>query len=149
MASGLSFSGVQIFYVSTLEERTLQAIKAGYKPAQLARAAGVDDAAVAHWKAGRTKTLKAKSALGLARMTGWSAQWWLDGTGPKSSAPAPLKGGSSVEYLAEVGAQLGAVDLERLIAAGEMLLTHGDQLLISMQLVPRVAAPTPAPARQR
>ena len=68
MGSALSLNDVQIFFVSTLEDRTMQAIKAGYKPAQLARAAGVDDAAVAHWKAGRTKTLKAKSALGLAKL---------------------------------------------------------------------------------
>lgn len=148
MGSALSLNDVQIFLVSTLEDRTLQAIKAGYKPAQLARAAGVDDAAVAHWKAGRTKTLKAKSALGLAKLTSWSAQWWLDGTGPKLSAPV-LKGGSSVEYLAEVGAQLNVLDLERLIAVGELLATHGEHLTISFAVVPRAVAPTPAPQRAR
>lgn len=144
MGSALSFSAAQILFVSTLQDRTKQAIDAGYTLAQLARAAGTDDAAAAHWKAGRTKTLKAKSALGLAKLTGWSAQWWLDGTGPKLGAQSPsTKSGSSVEYLAEVGAQLSANDLERLIAVGEMLATHGDQLSISLGIVPRVAAPTP------
>ena len=144
MGSALRLAAAQILFVSTLEDRTKMAIDAGHKPAQLARAAGVDDAAVAHWKAGRTKTLKAKSALGLAKLTGWSAQWWLDGTGPKMAAQAPsIKGGSSVEYLAEVGAQLRLEDLERFIAVAEMLATHGELLSISLGIVPRVASPTP------
>lgn len=144
MGSALSFSDAQIWLVSTLKERTQIAIDAGHTLAQLARAAGADDAAAAHWKAGRTKTLKAKSALGLAKLTGWSAQWWLDGTGPKIAAQAPsIKGGSSVEYLAEVGAKLPLEDLERLIAVGEMLATHGALLAISLGIVPRVSSPTP------
>lgn len=150
MGSALSLAAAQILLVNTLEERTNAAIKAGYKLSQLAKAAGVDDAAAAHWKAGRTKTLKARSALGLAKLTGWSAQWWLDGTGPKIAAQPPsIKGGSSVEYLAEVGAQLPLEDLERLIAVGEMLATHGSLLAISLGIVPRASSPTLEPRSVR
>ena len=150
MGSALRFGSAQILFVSTLQERTQQALDAGFKVSQLARAAEVDDAAVSHWKAGRTKSLKAKSALGLATLTGWAAQWWLDGTGPRAPrSQRPGEGSGSVEYLAEIGGKLSRKHLEKLIAAGEMLATHGEMLDISIRILTRDEEPTPAPKRVR
>lgn len=65
--------------MSTLQARVEEAVAAGYSLADLARAAGVDSAAVSHWHKGRTKSLKAESALRLAEFTGRSAAWWAQG----------------------------------------------------------------------
>jgi transcriptional regulator with XRE-family HTH domain len=65
--------------MGTLQQRVEEAVAAGFSLADLARAAGVDSAAVSHWHKGRTKSLKAKSALGLAEFTGRSASWWAEG----------------------------------------------------------------------
>ena len=70
--------------MSTLQDRAQEAIDAGLKPAQLARAAGVSNAAVSHWLAGRSKALKAESAIGLQKLTGWAADWWITGKGSKA-----------------------------------------------------------------
>jgi len=66
-----------------LKDRVQQAIDAGYTVGQLAKAAGKNSQAVSHWKSGATLTIKADSALGLARLTGWSADWWVTGKGPR------------------------------------------------------------------
>jgi len=71
----------------TLSERVELAVKAGFKKADLARAAGRSSAAVAHWARGRTFELGWESAHGVAKLTGWSAQWWHNGTGPQMQTP--------------------------------------------------------------
>lgn len=68
----------------TLAQRVDDALKAGYKKAALARAAGVSTAAVSHWAQGRTHQVSGKSASGLAKLTGWSADWWLGQTTVKT-----------------------------------------------------------------
>jgi len=77
--------------MSTLQDRAQEAIDAGFKPAQLARAAGISNAAVSHWLAGRSKALKAESAIGLQKLTGWAADWWITGRGLKAAA-SPIVG---------------------------------------------------------
>lgn len=72
----------------TLRKRIEAAIEAGHSKAALARAAGVTAAAVTHWTTGESMNLKAKSALGLAQLTGWSVSWWTDGKGPREVEPA-------------------------------------------------------------
>lgn len=79
MGSALSAARGQICLMSTLQQRVEEAVAVGFQLADLARAAGVDHAAVSHWHKGRTKSLRAKSALGLAEYTGRSAAWWAQG----------------------------------------------------------------------
>lgn len=52
----------------------------------------------------------------------------------------------SVAFLAETAAKLNPSQLERLIAAADMLAgPHGDRLTISFSIAPRVEAPTQEP----
>lgn len=69
--------------MKTLKERTEFAISNGFTVGQLAKAAGCSSSAVSQWKSGGTRDLKADSALGLAKLTGWSAEWWISGKEPK------------------------------------------------------------------
>lgn len=71
---------------ATLKERTEEAIAAGFSPGQLAKAAGVTAGAVSQWRSGLTKKLQADCAIGLQKLTGWSAEWWSTGHGPKHVA---------------------------------------------------------------
>lgn len=73
----------------TLQERVEAAISAGFKVADLAKAAGTTSSAVSQWRSGETKTLKAASLLGLQLLTGWSAEWWMTGRGPNSGVAQP------------------------------------------------------------
>jgi hypothetical protein len=88
--------------MSTLRDRAQQAVDAGYRPTDLAKAAGVTSGAVSQWLSGQTKTLKAHAALGLARLTGWPAEWWVSGRGPRAVAQPPHGGAPT-----SVGADLG------------------------------------------
>ncbi len=85
-ASTLRLDGAAIPAMSTLRDRVEEAIKAGYTPTELARAAGKTPGAVSQWRSGQTKRLSAEAALGLESTTGWSAQWWTTGRGPKQRA---------------------------------------------------------------
>lgn len=69
--------------MKTLKQRTEEAIEAGFTVGQLSAAAGKSSSAASQWLSGGTKTLKADSAAGLAALTGWSAEWWATGKGPK------------------------------------------------------------------
>lgn len=90
VASALRSSGAAIPAMSTLRERTEEAIAAGFRPTALAKAAGISPSAVAQWRSGSTKSLSAQAALGLAALTGWSAQWWTTGRGPRNEGgPTP------------------------------------------------------------
>jgi hypothetical protein len=93
-ASTLSVKPAQMMKMPTLQERTKQALDAGYTNAQLATAAGVTSGAVSQWLT-TTKKLKAESVLGLARLTGWRAEWWAEGIGPREST----RGGSPSELV--------------------------------------------------
>lgn len=104
MGSTLSKTWGQICLMTTLKDRVEEAIALGYGPAELARAAGVDSAAVSHWRKERTKSLRAESALGLAELTGRSAAWWAQGKTTDSGSwrnrqPAPT--GVSVSTVAQ------------------------------------------------
>lgn len=74
--------------MSTLQQRVAEALKAGHKKAHLARAAGVSSASVSHWVQGRTHQVSGESAVGLAKLTGWCAEWWLGKTTVKVPPPA-------------------------------------------------------------
>jgi transcriptional regulator with XRE-family HTH domain len=69
-----------------LKKRAQAAVDAGFLKSQLAKAAGVSPSAVSQWLSGETVDLKAKSAAGLAALTGWSANWWANGIGPRDAA---------------------------------------------------------------
>jgi hypothetical protein len=136
--------------VTSLKDRTQQAIDAGHSRADLARAAGVESAAVSHWLAERTKTLKAKSTLGLSRLTGWSAEWWATGKGPREIAAPPAIDGGTPAYMAELTAKLAPAQQERLVAFAELLAgPHGDRLRFSFVLAERDDQPTKKPAPHR
>lgn len=67
----------------SLKKRVHQAIEAGYKTGEIARAAKVTPSAVSQWLSGNTRSLRAESAVGLQTLTGWSAKWWATGIGPR------------------------------------------------------------------
>lgn len=73
------------FTMKTLKERTEAAIAAGYSVGQLAIAAGKSSSAVSQWRSGLVESLKADSASGLSKLTGWSVDWWATGNGPQVS----------------------------------------------------------------
>lgn len=56
--------------------------------ADLARAAGVTDAAVTFWLDGRTRSIKGETAARLETKTGFRAAWLASGRGPKLVAPS-------------------------------------------------------------
>lgn len=74
-----------------LKQRVQLAIDAGHKVGALAAAAGKKSQAVSQWRSGETKSIMADSAIGLARLTGWSAEWWATGKGAREAVtPPPL-----------------------------------------------------------
>lgn len=131
MGSALSKLWGQILPMSTLKDRMAVALAAGHTPGAMAKAAKVESAAVSHWIAGRTKTLKAKSALGLAELTGWNAEWWASGKGPKEStagAADALSTGTPA-YVAELTAKLPPHLQEKLVAYADLLAGPRGHLL--------------------
>ncbi len=89
MQNPLSSSRALMLDMSTLQERVQQALDAGHRPSELARAAKTTAAAVSHWIKGRTKTLSAEAASGLAQLTGWQMDWWISGRPPRQVAHGP------------------------------------------------------------
>jgi hypothetical protein len=69
--------------VRTLQQRAQAAIDAGFTNGDMAKAAGVSSGAVSQWISGETKSLKASSAHGLEKLTGWRSEWWSTGKPPK------------------------------------------------------------------
>lgn len=65
----------------TLKERVQWAEDHGFSQADMARACGITSGAVSQWKS-TGKTIRGDSALALAKLTGWPAEWWLTGKGP-------------------------------------------------------------------
>lgn len=68
--------------MSSLSDRIREAM-GKRSQAELARAAGVSDAAVTFWLDGTTKSLKGDTAVLLERETGYRANWLISGKGPK------------------------------------------------------------------
>ena len=98
MQSPLSFSRDLMCLMSTLQDRVEEAIAAGFKPGQLAKATGKTSSAVSQWRSGETKSLSIDSALGLERLTGWRAEWWATGKPPRSaSTPTNVRGVSTID----------------------------------------------------
>lgn len=130
--------------MTTLRDRMAIAMKAGHTPAEMARAAKVQSAAVSHWIAGRSKTLKARSAVGLAELTGWNLEWWLSGKGPQQATFGQADGRSTgtPAYLAELAAKLTPAQQERLVAVAELLASpQGDRIKFHFSLVETVSLP--------
>lgn len=73
----------QILAMKSLKERMAEAQSCGFTIGQLAAAADKTSAAASQWASGETKSLKADSASGLAALTGWNAEWWATGKGPR------------------------------------------------------------------
>ena len=69
--------------MKTLKERTEFAITQGFSVGRLAKAAGRSSSAVSQWRSGETRELKADSALGLSKLTGWATEWWISGKEPR------------------------------------------------------------------
>jgi len=69
-------------------ERIARAIKAsGKKKGELAAEIGVAASAVTQWITGESKSLKPENLYGLARATGFRAEWIAMGEGPEHDAP--------------------------------------------------------------
>lgn len=78
--------------MKTLAERTEHAISEGFTVGQLAKAAGKTSAAVSQWRSGGTLSLKADSAAGLEKLTGWSSAWWATGKGERGKTKPQASG---------------------------------------------------------
>lgn len=136
----------------TLKARTQMAIDAGHSVGALAKAAGVSSASASHWLAGRTKKIKAESAIGLETLTKWSAQWWITGKGPQkitvppgepASAPIPADDPLLARFLNAYG-ELEVKQREKLVEAAETMAAEklGRELL-SNRMGMRKLAPAP------
>lgn len=76
--------------MSTLAER-IQTARRNARiaiPAELARRIGVEPAAVYQWESGKTKTLRAETALALADELNVDVRWLVTGKSPKSPPAA-------------------------------------------------------------
>lgn len=69
--------------MKTLKERADFAVASGFTVGKLAKAAGKSSSAVSQWRSGETRELKGESAIGLAKLTGWTAEWWISGKEPR------------------------------------------------------------------
>lgn len=74
---------IKYAYMKTLAQRTQEAIDAGFTVGELAAAAKKSSSAVSQWLNGTTKSIKADSAIGLEKKTGWNAEWWITGKGDR------------------------------------------------------------------
>jgi SOS-response transcriptional repressor LexA len=70
--------------MTELKDRIEEAFAStGLNASEFAKRVGVTEAAVSHWRGGRTKNLKAAVAQSIARVTGFRAEWLINGRGPK------------------------------------------------------------------
>lgn len=68
----------------TLAQRFREAREStGMKPADMARALRVKASSISNIESGKTQSLKAETAAGVERVTGYSAVWIATGHGPK------------------------------------------------------------------
>lgn len=130
--STLSIHTAQIGFMSTLKQRITEAVKAGFKKAELARAAGVTSSAVSQWLSSETAQLKSTSAAGLAKHTKWSYEWWVSGKGPREpDGPKELHGDFSDRREASESdwALLTAVKVAMTEQERQDILRKADELL--------------------
>ncbi len=64
--------------------------RAGLKPAQLARLAGVTGAWVSKAETGKSAHVQADTLFAVARVLNVNAQWLADGTGPRDAVPMDI-----------------------------------------------------------
>lgn len=152
-ASALTNTAAQISGMAlTLKARTQMAIDAGYSVGALATAAGVSSPSVSHWLAGRTKKIKAETAVGLESLTGWNSHWWITGKGPQKKAsspdepppsPAPAEDPLLARFLNAFG-ELDEKQRERLVEDAETMAAEklGRELLTNRMGMKKLA---PAP----
>lgn len=82
LQSTLKHLGGSIWVMSTMAERINEAM-GEMTPGELAKAADVTPGAVTQWRDGSVKSLSAKSAAKLEKVTGYRAVWIATGRGPK------------------------------------------------------------------
>jgi hypothetical protein len=102
---------VKYAYMKTLKQRTEEAIAEGFTVGQLAAAAGKTSAAASLWLSGATKTIKADTAIGLEKLTGWRWEWWVTGKGERGATKKSRVGSAEPSSLA-----VGIVELARVLA---------------------------------
>ena len=124
----------------TLQQRVEEALKAGHKKAELARAAGVQAASVSHWVQGRTLQVSGESAVGLAKLTGWSPEWWLGKTTVK--VPVQADSGPPAEPDVDIN------DPIRAVAKLMPYLTPADQQLVLQRVMALMPAHVSQPSAQ-
>ena len=89
--SALRAKPAQIPRMVPLRERVKQAIEAGHSQAALCRATGLTSGAVSQWASGTVKAIKSETAAKLAKLTGWSMDWWATGLGPREPSAQPVR----------------------------------------------------------
>lgn len=117
-----------------LKERIAEALRiAGKSPTQVAAETGVSDSAISQLLSGKTKTLRASTAVKLEAATGVRTSWLVSGDGPQLAAPMAIHhmAGSSdtdegvrVELLANSASMGAGSDLEdEDVLSGHITLT--------------------------
>lgn len=76
-----------------MKDRIREAMEgAKLKPLQFATAMGVSSGAVTHWLNGSTKHLKAETASKMQQVTGYSADWIINGKGSQKPTHYSMQG---------------------------------------------------------
>ena len=92
IASPLNEARALIALNMSLQDRITEAIQhSGRKPAEIARAIKKTPSAISQLMDGTTKSLKADTASGLERETGYRANWLISGVGPKRLSVANIE----------------------------------------------------------
>ena len=93
MTSALNDSD-SLMPLMTLKDRIKEAVNSalteGKSKAEIARGIPVTQSSLTQWLKGDIKSLKAESADGLQRVTGYQAHWLISGKGPKKTGAAAL-----------------------------------------------------------
>lgn len=80
----------------TLADRFREAREsAGLTPAEMARALRVKGSSVSNIESGRTRALRAETAAGVERVTGYSAVWVATGHGPRQGRLGKIPSGEA------------------------------------------------------
>jgi transcriptional regulator with XRE-family HTH domain len=134
--------------MKTLAERIQHVLdETGISKAELARAAGLTDAAVTHWLNGDTRSIKGATAAQLETKVGFRAAWLASGKGPKLVAPSE-KGDMLLPkevQVIEALRHLTAEEQERFIAAVTEAARHNQAVVA--QHIARLASDPNAPRK--
>lgn len=138
--------------MQSLAQRIQEVIdKTGMSQADIARAAGVTDAAVGFWLTGATHSLKGVTAAKLETKTGFRAAWLASGKGPKLAAPS--EGGDML-----LPKEVELIQALRLLTDAEqeahfraiVEAARHNQAVVAQHLKRQgLGGPTPAPAPKR